>query len=264
MQEDQRHLLRQLLTEVLIEHIDGQTVQEVLTQFLVLFRRNVHHLVLQGANTLADQNVGIGASVGRKQLLQLEFFLRHESVEFLFGKPLFTHFCQFFCDHAQIGIQLIARRLNVDGALRTLEQHTAVKAKTDILHVVLAQRLLNVPEQRFTRQIGTPVAQHRRGLADGLPGVIPHDGEAILTHGVRHNADRLCTQRRERRNRGWCFTLAFQITKCFVDLLHHRAAVHVTDHDQRHRIRGVPLLVERFYLFGVYRLFQRFGRVMSQ
>ncbi len=121
-----------------------------------------------------------------------------------------------------------------------------------------------MPEQRFTRQIGTPVAQQRGGFTDRLPGGIPHHGEPILTHGVSGDADRLGTQRRERRDGGWRFTLAFQLAEGFVDLLYHRAAVHIPDHDQRHRVRGVPFLIERFYLFGIHRLFQWLCRIVSK
>ena len=196
--------------------------------------------------------------------MQFQLFLRDQRVELFFRQALFAHFCQLFRHHTQIGIQLIARRFDINGALGALEQHPAVEAQRNVLHAVLTEALLNVPEQRLTRQIRTPVAQQRGGFSDRLPGGIPHHGEPVLTHGISGDADWLCPQRRERRDRSRRFTLAFQLAEGFVDLLNHRAAIHIPDHDQRHRVRGVPFLIERFYLFGIDRLFQRLCRVVPK
>jgi hypothetical protein len=43
---------------------------------------------LQRTHTLANQNVGIGARIGGKQLLQLEVFLRDQRIKLFFRQPL--------------------------------------------------------------------------------------------------------------------------------------------------------------------------------
>ncbi|MPN61248.1 hypothetical protein SDC9_208982 [bioreactor metagenome] len=106
---------------------------------------------MQRAQTLTDENIGIGTSVGRKQFLQFQILLRHQGVELFFRQAVITYLRQFTRHGAQIGGNLVVWRFDVDCALRAQEQHAAVKAEADIFRVVLTQRLLDVPEQRLTR-----------------------------------------------------------------------------------------------------------------
>ncbi|MNV36918.1 hypothetical protein D3C71_1284120 [compost metagenome] len=121
-----------------------------------------------------------------------------------------------------------------------------------------------MPEQRFTGEIRTPVAQQGRRFTNWLPRRVPHQRQTVLTHGIGHNAHRLCSQWCQRRNRRRHFTFALQLAKGFTNLLDHRTAVDVADHNQGHGIRGVPFLVEGFYLLDVDRLFNRLGRIVAQ
>ena len=109
MLQYQRHILRQLLAQILIQHIHGQRVQKLLTQLLILLRRDIHHLVLQRADTLANQNVGIGARVGGKQLLQLQVFLRNQRIKLFFRQAVIAYLRQFAGDCGQVCVEFIAR-----------------------------------------------------------------------------------------------------------------------------------------------------------
>ena len=118
--QHQRHVLRELLAQILVQHVHRQGVEELLTQLLVLLRRDVHHLILQGAHALAHQNVGVSARIGGKQLLQLEAFLSDKRVKLLLRQPVVPHFRQLARNHAQVVVQALARGIDVDGALRAL------------------------------------------------------------------------------------------------------------------------------------------------
>jgi hypothetical protein len=93
---------------------------------------------LQRAQTLADQNIGIGTTIGGKQLLQFQILLRYQRIELFFRQPLSRTFASSR-NRTQIGVQLIVRRLNVNRTLRAQEQHPAVKAEANVFGIVFGE-----------------------------------------------------------------------------------------------------------------------------
>jgi len=93
---------------------------------------------LQRAHPLIDEHIGIGARIGGEQLLQLQFFLSDQGVEFIHRQAFFAHASQLAGDQRQIAVEFIVRRFDVNGALRALEQHAAVKADADVFDIVFA------------------------------------------------------------------------------------------------------------------------------
>lgn len=106
----------------------------------------------------------------------------------------------------------------MDGALPALVLHAAVKAQMQVLLVAFFQRLLEMPEQRLSGKIATPVAEQALRIANRMPRRIPHDRQRILLHLLADQAYRLLRQRRQRRHRGRGFTFALQRRERLVDL----------------------------------------------
>ncbi len=128
----------------------------------------------------------------------------------------------------------------------------AVKAQMQVLLVAFSNVCWRC-QNSASGKIATPVAEQALRIANRMPAANPHMIDSVSRFTCSLIAYRLLRQRRQRRHRGRGFTFALQRRERLVDLFARAAAVHLADHEQRHGVRGIPLLIEFLQLLEIDR-----------
>ncbi len=136
-----------------------------------------------------------------------------------------------------------------------LEQHPAVEAQRNVLHAVFTEALLNVPEQRLTRQIR--IASKRSSAADSRIGC---RGIHIMGAGPDARISEMLTgsvrSGESVRTGAGVSRLPFSSPKALL-ICSTTAQLSTFPTTISVIASGCTISDERFYLFGIDRLFQR-------